>query len=76
MIDEKCPMTKSQVNALTWLRQHNGEGCFDKHGVLLAAGETAPFRRVTWNTLRAAGFIEYYGKRRVRMIDNRGNIHD
>lgn len=48
-------MTPAQREALFWLRQHNGDGVFDKFGVLLAAGERAPFTRSTWNALRDAG---------------------
>jgi len=53
-------MTKSQKEALEWLTKHGGDGLFDKHGILLAAGENAPFMRHTWNELRRIGFIEYY----------------
>lgn len=65
-------MTKSQLAALEWLREHNGTGVFDKNGVLLAAGELAPFTRSTWNALRDAGKIEITrartGPARVRVI--------
>lgn len=66
-------MTKSQLAALEWLREHNGTGVFDKNGVLLAAGELAPFTRSTWNALRDAGKIEMFkpgikGPARVQVI--------
>lgn len=66
-------MTKSQKEALDWLIEHNGDGMFDKNGVLLAAGESGPHRRVTWNALRNLGKVEFYkpagGKAtRVRVI--------
>ena len=53
-------LTKSQCAALQWLREHNGTGLFDKHGVVLAAGESAPFMRSTWNALREAGKVRIY----------------
>ena len=56
----KRPATPWQRDALKWLREHNGDGVFDKHGVLLAAGELAPFARVTWNRLASDGFVEFY----------------
>ena len=53
-------MTKAEANALTWLRRHAGDGVFDKHGVLLAAGERAPVMRRTWNAFRDLGLVEFY----------------
>lgn len=53
-------MTKAQDEALKWLNEHNGTGIFDKTGVLLAAGERAPFMRSTWNALRDAGKVDIY----------------
>ena len=53
-------MTDSEKKALKWLSEHNGDGVFDKHGVLLAGGESAPFRRSTWNHLREAGHVVFY----------------
>lgn len=71
-------LTKAQTSALKWLKERNGDGCFDKHGVLLAAGETAPFTRSTWNALRDAGHIEFYnpavkgyGRARLKAADER-----
>lgn len=66
-------LTKAQEEALRWLRQRNGEGMFDRNGVLLAAGELAPHTRTTWNRLREAGAVEIYrdrlcGPSRVRII--------
>jgi hypothetical protein len=60
-------MTPAQREALIWLQQHNGDGVFDKHGVLLAAGESAPFMRSTWNALRDMGRVEMYDRKRVRV---------
>lgn len=62
-------MTPAQREALMWLREHNGDGVFDKRGVLLAAGESAPFMRSTWNALRDAGQVEMYGGRRCRVVE-------
>lgn len=63
-------MTDAQKEALKWLRERNGDGMFDKCGVLVAAGERAPVRRSTWNTLRDLGLVEYYHKKRVRVTQN------
>jgi hypothetical protein len=63
-------LTEAQCEAIVWLRRHNGDGLFDRDGVLLAAGERAPFTRSTWNALASAGFVEFYnpaGKGRGRM---------
>ncbi|MFG1429292.1 hypothetical protein [Roseixanthobacter glucoisosaccharinicivorans] len=60
-------MTKSQAAALKWLREHNGDGVFDRNGVLLAAGERAPVMRSTWNALRDLGHVEFYGTGRGRV---------
>ena len=59
-------MTRAQSAALKWLSDHGGDGMFDKNGVLLAAGESAPVRRVTWNNLRDLGKVEMYGGPRGR----------
>jgi hypothetical protein len=53
-------VTKAQRRALEWLAKRNGDGIFDVHGVLVAAGERAPFMRSTWNKLRDAGLVEIY----------------
>ena len=65
-------MTDAQNQALKWLRDRNGDGLFDRNGVLVAAGETAPFMRSTWNALRDLGLVEFYnptgkGRGRVRL---------
>jgi len=54
-------MSAAQVEALKWLEKRGGDGCFDQNGVVLAMGESAPFTRATWNKLRDAGKIEFYG---------------
>lgn len=64
---ERTVLTPAQREALIWLQQHNGDGVFDKHGVLLAAGESAPFMRSTWNALRDMGRVEMYDRKRVRV---------
>ena len=53
--------TKSQQTALRWLSDRGGDACFDRNGVALAQGETAPIERKTWNALQAMGLIEFYG---------------
>ena len=58
-------MNKHQQAALKWLKERGGDGCFDKNGVALAQGETAPVTRHTWNALEQEGFIEYYGGART-----------
>jgi hypothetical protein len=57
------PITQSQADALKWLKDHNGDGCFDRNGVVLSAGESAPVMRSTWNALRDAGYVEFYRNR-------------
>jgi hypothetical protein len=66
-------MTKAQQAALNWLTARGGDGCFDRNGVALAAGELAPFTRSTWNALRDAGRVEFYnpvakGHGRLRVV--------
>lgn len=53
--------TKAQEAALRWLRDRGGDGVFDRNGIALAQGDTAPVERKTWNALRDAGKIEFYG---------------
>jgi len=68
-------MTQSQREALQWLRDHHGDGVIDRQGCILAAGERAPFQRVTWTRLEALGHVEFYGldgrrrRRRIRLTD-------
>lgn len=62
------PLTKAQKEAFKWLLERNGDGLFDKAGVLVAAGERAPVMRSTWNALRDVGLIEFYhNNKRVRI---------
>lgn len=66
-------MTEAQRKALDWLHAHGGDGIYDRHGVLLAAGELAPFMRSTWNALASLGWVEHYkpsgrGRGRLRAI--------
>lgn len=66
-------ITEAQRAALKWLRERNGDGVFDRNGILLAAGESAPFMRSTWNALRDHGLVEFYnpaakGYGRVRIV--------
>ena len=60
--------TESQLAALKWLRNRNGDGCFDKTRVLVAAGERAPVMRSTWNNLQTLGLVEKnMGRKRLRV---------
>lgn len=62
--------TEAQRSALLWLRNRNGDGVFDRNGVLVAGGERAPYMRSTWNRLEALGLIErYLAGKRLRVTD-------
>ncbi len=69
-------ITKTQMEALKALRDHGGEGVFEKRGRLLARGvvlgesateEYMGYSRATWKALIKAGIIEYINKYRVRI---------
>lgn len=65
-------MTKAQQKAFKWLTDRGGDAAFDKHGVALAMGETAPHDRSTWNALEKMGKVQFYnphqrGRGRVRV---------
>lgn len=65
-------MTDSQKKAVEWLRDRGGDGVFDRNGILIACGESAPFTRSTWNALAKLGVVEMYkptgkGRGRLRM---------
>ena len=62
-------LSEAQRAALKWLREHGGEGVFGtRGGVLLAAGEWAPFMRGTWNALREHNLVEWdQGSKRIRV---------
>lgn len=69
-------MTEAQSQAIKWLADRGGDGVFDKNGILLAAGETAPHTRSTWNQLAKMGLVEIYkpkarGRGRCRIIESR-----
>ncbi len=71
-------LTTAQKEALKWLQEHGGDGAFDKFGVALAMGETAPHTRSTWNALAQAGLVEFYnpfgkGRGRVRITSRMEN---
>jgi len=53
-------MTKAQQEALKWLTDRGGDAAFDKHGIALAMGETAPHARSTWNALEKMGKVKFY----------------
>ena len=66
-------MTEAQREAIKWLTDRGGDGVFDKNGILLAAGETAPHTRSTWNQLEKMGLVEIYkpkarGRGRCRIV--------
>lgn len=61
-------INRSQHDALKWLVAHGGDGMFDRNGVFLAAGESAPVMRATWNKLRGMGLVEFYGNKRMRLV--------
>lgn len=62
--------TGSQLSALKWLINRNGDGVFERNNsVLLADGERAPVMRSTWTALDKLGFTEFYGTRRIRVTD-------
>lgn len=62
--------TNSQLAALKWLINRNGDGVFERNNsVLLASGDRAPVMRSSWNALEKAGFVEFYGTRRCRVTD-------
>lgn len=56
--------TQSQLAALKWLRNRNGDGVFDRNQVLVAGGERAPVMRATWNRLAELALVEFYQERR------------
>jgi hypothetical protein len=60
-------LTTAQKRALQWLSSHNGDGIFDQHNVLLAAGERGPFMKATWNFLTKMGLLQTYNLKRVRI---------
>ena len=64
-------MTRPETEALQWLREHGGDGVFAgrDYQALLARGETAPFMRSTWNALERLGRVEFYGNRRLRIVE-------
>lgn len=67
-------LTTSMKDALSWLAKRGGDGCFDLNGVALAAGQSAPFMRSTWNNLEQARLIEFYkptgkGRGRLRLTE-------
>ena len=66
-------LTKAMQAALKWLRDRGGDAAFDRYGVALAMGDSAPVARSTWNKLRDAGLVEFYnpsgkGRGRLRLV--------
>lgn len=67
-------ITQAQKDALRWLVERGGDGCFDRNGILLAMGESAPVVRTTWNRLRELALVETYnpnnkGRGRLRVTE-------
>ena len=63
-------MTDAQRDALRWFSEHQGDGVFaGRGGTLLAGGEIAPHTRSTFNALISAGYVEKYGRKRIRLTD-------
>lgn len=62
----------SQLAALKWLRNRNGDGVFDRNQVLVAGGDRAPVMRSTWNKLSGAGLVEFYLERRRLRVTEAG----
>lgn len=60
-------MSAAEANALKWLQQHNADGVFDRHNVLMAAGERAPFMYATWQALCKQGLAQRYGQNNRRI---------
>lgn len=56
-------VTQSMRDAYEWLRKRGGDGAFTKNGLaVLAHGEISRSHgRKTWNLLRGAGVVQYYG---------------
>ncbi len=66
-------LTAAQSSALKWLSDRGGDGMFDKSGIVLAYGESAPHTRTTWNQLEALGLVQFYrtrarGRGRIRVV--------
>lgn len=62
--------TKAQISALKWLSNRGGDGVFaekSNHSVLIAQGDRAPITRGTWSKLERLGFVEKYGRLRLRI---------
>ncbi len=66
-------LNRTQLEAIQWLRSRGGDGVFADRSqqVLYAMGEKAPFMRTTWNRLAALGLVEFYGNRRLRILDGK-----
>lgn len=62
-------MTRSETEALRWLKENGGDGVFAGRNrqALLVRGQNAPFMRSTWNALARQGRVEFYGDRRLRI---------
>lgn len=61
-------MTPAQQAALKWLANRDGEGVFNRHGVLLAKGELAAVMRSTWNALCDSGHVIYSANKAFKRV--------
>jgi hypothetical protein len=57
----------AQKTALRELSAAGGEGCIDKFGAVVAAGERLKFDPATWLRLFTLGHIEAAGPLRIRI---------
>lgn len=62
-------LTTAQRKAEEWFREHGGDGVLINGNCVLAAGEVAPHTWGSFKALEAAGRVERYGKRRIRLTE-------
>ncbi len=59
--------TRAQLSALKWLAHRNGEGVFNRDGVLMAGGDLAPVQRRTWARLTSLGLCGIPALKRLEL---------
>lgn len=67
--------TPAMTLALHELRLRTGEGCIDRYGRIVAAGEALPFDGATWLRLMTLGMVEPAGPLRIKLTAA-GAAHD
>jgi len=72
----RSPITDPMRGAAKWLAEHNGDGHVERWGTIVAAGERAPIMVATWKRLQQLGFVEYYGRKRIRLTDSGKELAD